>query len=190
MWRSVRVRSGRWRVTGAYASLFLFACASSSDGEDTASLSREAAALRTAISHVVEEYDPPVMVDPRPLGVHVAPRFPSASDYLRVDDAVVEARRRVVYSMGLNEAEIFPLLPDCSVENAPPPLKVTSGCPDEPVLRVAFGELAMVDSTWHMRGLAVWYRRTGVNVTSFELEMLNEGDHWTVVNERWLVAWT
>jgi hypothetical protein len=189
MWRQVSFRSSGHR-TVVLGGLALASCLGGATQGPGSAPGPWEGPMETAILHVEARHEAPVSVDPRPIAVRIEPLFPSSADYLSVPDSLVRARGDVVRAAGLLVSSAFPLLPECSVANAPPALRQTSGCPAEPMVRVVFDQPVKSGSTWRVRRIEVWYRSTGVTVTSLELELKAVNDAWMVSSDRAIVSWT
>lgn len=132
----------------------------------------------------------PVFVDPRTVILRDGPHVPSADDYVP-DQERTRNRKRVLETLGVETAKLFPLRADCRGMNAPPGLGVTRGCPREPETEVAFGvpDEGPSEGSWIISRIQVTYAPNGKMMQTFTVELSRREDRFVVVKETLVGIW-
>lgn len=124
-----------------------------------------------------------VRFDPRALDLSDRVLPVNESAYLSEPDSVVAQRKALFQRLSLDTGSVFPRLDRCTGIFAPPPSKITDGCPAEPQLLVAFALPSEKPETGHraVRYLELSYNPSGFVIHTYEMQFSRSAGDWTLV---------
>lgn len=120
------------------AALMIAGCAHAHNISDGSESNAQGALVALALQALVERFDEPVRVDPRPIATTAPSHFPTEADLLADPGDMEAARRELLGRLGLEARHAFPRL-QCSGRYLPEHLKEVSGCPEAPFTQLIMG---------------------------------------------------
>lgn len=145
-------------------------------------------AFSLATVTTAEGHDMPVFIDPRPLHLPDGVVYPDTTHYLPISATAARERSAALARNALDEAPVFPLLPDCDGYLVLP--KRTAGCPSSPFVRVGFGTARVLDPSedlWELRKIEFHYGPNGRGTTTYSVVLRSRDGAWEWVREDVLV---